>query len=66
MNIPEKQSILKVTGQEINQNRGFILTMNNQEKYNLPKEALIVVIGGGALGVFLLVLAEILVALIKR
>ena len=40
--------------------------MNEQEKYNLPKEMLIVVIGGGALGVFLLVLAEILVALIKR
>jgi hypothetical protein len=40
--------------------------MNDQEKYNPFKEALIVVIGGGALGVFLLVLAEILVALIKR
>jgi hypothetical protein len=40
--------------------------MNDQENYNLPKEILIVVIGGGALGVFLLVLAEILVALIKR
>jgi hypothetical protein len=40
--------------------------MNDQEKYNLPKEMLIVVFGGGALGVFLLVLAEIVVALIKR
>jgi hypothetical protein len=40
--------------------------MNDQGKYSLPKEMLIVVIGGGALGVFLLVLAEIVVALIKR
>jgi hypothetical protein len=40
--------------------------MDEPEKYNLPMEMLIVVIGGGALGVFLLVLAEILVALIKR
>jgi hypothetical protein len=40
--------------------------MNDQENYNLPKEMLIVVIGGGALGVFLLVLAEVIVALIKR
>jgi hypothetical protein len=40
--------------------------MNDNERYNLLKEMLIVVIGGGALGVFLLVLAEILVALIKR
>jgi hypothetical protein len=40
--------------------------MNDQKEYNLLKEMLIVVIGGGALGVFLLVLAEILVALIKR
>jgi hypothetical protein len=40
--------------------------MNSQEDYSLPKEMLIVVLGGGALGVFLLVLAEILVALIKR
>ncbi len=40
--------------------------MNAHEDYSLFKEMLIVVIGGGALGVFLLVLAEILVALIKR
>ncbi len=40
--------------------------MNDQEEYNPLKEMLIVIIGGGALGVFLLVLAEILVALIKR
>lgn len=39
--------------------------MNNQEEYNLLKEMMIVIIGGGAFGVFLLVLAEILVALIK-
>ncbi len=40
--------------------------MDDQGKYNLTKEMLIVVLGGGALGVFLLVLAEIIVALIKR
>jgi hypothetical protein len=40
--------------------------MNDEEEYSLLKEMLIVVIGGGALGVFLLVLAEIVVALIKR
>jgi hypothetical protein len=40
--------------------------MNDEEDYNLIKEMLIVVFGGGVLGVFLLVLAEIVVALIKR
>ncbi len=40
--------------------------MNDQGKYSFLKEMLIVVIGGGAIGVFLLVLAEIIVALIKR
>jgi hypothetical protein len=40
--------------------------MNDKGSYGLLKELLIVVIGGGALGVFLLVLAEGLVALIKR
>jgi hypothetical protein len=39
--------------------------MNDGENYNLPREMLIVVIGGGALGVFLLVLAEIVVSLLK-
>jgi hypothetical protein len=40
--------------------------MNDREEYSFLKEMLIVVIGGGAIGVFLLVVAEILVALIKR
>ena len=40
--------------------------MNTQDKYNLLKEMVIVVIGGGALGVFLLVLAEFVVSLLKR
>jgi len=40
--------------------------MDDKGSYSLPKEALIVVIGGGALGVFVLVLAEIVVALVKR
>jgi hypothetical protein len=40
--------------------------MNDNTRYNLLKEMLIVVLGGGVLGVFLLVLAEIIVALIKH
>ncbi len=40
--------------------------MNAHEEYSFFKEMLIVVLVGGTLGVFLLVLAEILVALIKR
>jgi hypothetical protein len=39
--------------------------MNDKGSYSLPREVLIVVIGGGALGVVLLVVAEILVALVK-
>jgi hypothetical protein len=40
--------------------------LGDQGDYNLLKEMLIAFIGGGALGVFLLTIAEVVVELLKR